>query len=81
MLINSIAGIVMAPITYLIVGLVYDKESEPTVGNLPCDICSVNRRFMCYEHLLFGLVVDSNTGGCLYWSYYRDPDHRRKDRR
>lgn len=34
LLINWIAGIVMAPITYLIVGLVYDKGSEPAVGSL-----------------------------------------------
>ena len=32
LLINWIAGIVMASITYLIVGLVYDKGSEPAVG-------------------------------------------------
>ena len=32
LLINWIAGIVMAPITYLIVGLVYDKGSEPAVA-------------------------------------------------
>ena len=34
LLVNWIAGIVMAPITYLIVGLVYEKGSEPTVGSL-----------------------------------------------
>lgn len=34
LLINWIAGIVMAPITYLIVGLVYDKGSEPAVVSL-----------------------------------------------
>ncbi len=33
-LINWIAGIVMAPITYVIVGLVYEKGSEPAVGSL-----------------------------------------------
>ena len=32
-LINWIAGIVMAPISYLIVGLIYDKGSEPAVGS------------------------------------------------
>ena len=34
LLINWIAGIIMAPITYLIVGLVYEKGSEPAVGSL-----------------------------------------------
>ena len=34
LLINWIAGIVMAPITYLIVGLAYDKGSEPAAGSL-----------------------------------------------
>ena len=34
MLINGIAGIVMAPITYVIVGLVYEKGSELAVGGL-----------------------------------------------
>ena len=33
-LINWIAGIMMAPITYVIVGLVYEKGSEPAVGSL-----------------------------------------------
>ncbi len=33
-LINMIAGIVMAPISYLIVGFVYDKRSEPAVGSI-----------------------------------------------
>ena len=34
LLINWIAGIVMAPVTYLIVGWVYEKGSEPAVGSL-----------------------------------------------
>ena len=34
LLINWIAGIVMAPVTYLIVGLAYEKGSEPAVGSL-----------------------------------------------
>ncbi len=34
LLINWIAGIVMAPITYLIVGLLYEKGSEPVLGSL-----------------------------------------------
>lgn len=33
-LINWIAGIVIASITYLIVGLVYEKGSDPAVGSL-----------------------------------------------
>ena len=33
-LINWVAGIVLAPVTYLIVGLVYEKGSEPAVGSL-----------------------------------------------
>ena len=33
-LINWIAGIVIVPITYVIVGLVYEKGSEPAVGSL-----------------------------------------------
>ena len=34
LLINWIAGIVMAPVTYLLAGLVYEKGSEPAVGSL-----------------------------------------------
>lgn len=34
LLINWIAGTVMAPITYLIVGLVYEKGSEPVLGSM-----------------------------------------------
>lgn len=34
LLINWIAGVVMAPISYLIVGLVYEKGSEPVIGSV-----------------------------------------------
>ena len=33
-LINLIAGIVIAPIAYLIVGIVYDKGSAPVAGSI-----------------------------------------------
>ena len=32
--INLIAGLILAPITYLIVGVLYDKGSEPVVGSI-----------------------------------------------
>ncbi len=34
LLINWIVGVAMAPITYLIVGRIYEKGSEPTLGSL-----------------------------------------------